>query len=143
MIASLDEVSNLAPANTMYVVHVGTNNVQLTRSEELIAKYKRLIQNFKNKSQNVILSGIIPRIKANQRFFNVATSMNRRLANLCREENVGFVDTWDSFFYDRSLFEKDGVHLNEVGAARFGRLLNDAVEEYRSKNGRPRGQEDT
>ena len=73
----------------------------------------------------------------------MATSMNRRLANLCGEESVGFVDTWDSFFYDRSLFEEDGVHLNDVGAARFGRLLNDAVEKYRSKNGRPRGQGNT
>ena len=143
VIASLDEVSNLAPSNTMYVVHVGTNDVQHTRSEELIAKYQRLIQNLKTKSRDVVVSGIIPRMKANQRFFNMATSMNRRLANLCSEENVGFVDTWDSFFYDHSLFEKDGVHLNEVGAARFGRLLNDAVEDYRSKNGRPRGQGDT
>ena len=143
VIASLDEVSNLAPANTMYVVHVGTNDVQHTRSEELMAKYKRLIENFKNKSRDVIISGIIPRMKANQHFFNMATSMNRRLANLCGEESVGFVDTWDSFFYDRSLFEEDGVHLNDVGAARFGRLLNDAVEKYRSKNGRPRGQGNT
>ena len=137
VLASLDEVSNLAPANTTYVVHVGSNDVQNIRSEELMLKYKRLIQSFKDKSQNVILSGIIPRVKANQQFFNFASSTNRRLSNLCREEGIGFVDTWDHFYYDHSLFTRDGVHLNEVGAARFGRLLNDAVKEY-TKNGRAR-----
>ena len=143
VIASLDEVSDLAPANTMYVVHVGTNDVQGTRSEELIAKYKRLIRGFKDKSRDIIISGILPRMKANQRFFNMATSTNRRLANICNEENVGFVNTWDSFFYDPSLFDKDGVHLSDVGAARFGRMLDDAVEDFRSKNGRPRVLGDT
>lgn len=141
VIASLDEVSNLAPANTTYVVHVGSNDVLNTRSEELMSKYKRLIRSFKDKSRNVIISGIIPRVSANQQFFNFASSTNRRLSNLCREEDIGFIDTWDHFYYDHSLFTRDGVHLNQVGAARFGRLLNDAVQEY-AKNGGVRAPRD-
>lgn len=143
VIAAVDEVADQAPPNTMYVVHVGTNDVVRTRSEELIAKYKRLIQSFKEKSSRIIISGIIPRMGANHRFFNVASSTNRRLANLCNEEGIGFVDTWDDFYYDRTLFVKDGVHLNQVGSARFGRLLHEAVKEYRSKNGRACAQEQT
>ena len=135
VIASVDEVSNLAPANTTYVIHVGTNDIQHTRSEELMAKYKKLIRKFKVKSSNVVVSGIIPRTKANNQFFNFASSTNRRLSNLCSEEGIGFVDTWDHFYHDRSLFAPDGIHLNEVGAARFGRLLNEGVKEFQSKNG--------
>ena len=135
VIASLDEVSNLATANTTYVIHVGTNDIQHTRSEELMAKYKKLIQKFKVKSSNLVLSGIIPRAKANNQFFNFATSTNRRLSNLCSEEGIGFVDTWDHFYHDRSLFAPDGIHLNEVGAARFGRVLNEGLKDFQSKNG--------
>ena len=135
VIASLDEVSNLAPADTTYVVHVGTNDIQRTRSEELMAKYKKLIQKFKVKSKNVVLSGIIPRAKASNHFYNSASSTNRRLSNLCSEEGIGYVDLWDHFYYDRSLFAPDGIHLNEVGAARFGRLLNDGVKDFKAKNG--------
>ena len=135
VIASVDEVSNLAPANTTYVIHVGTNDIQHTRSEELMAKYKKLIQKFKVKSSNVVLSGIIPRVKANNQFFNFASSTNRRLSNLCSEEGIGFVDTWDHFYHDRSLFTPDGIHLNDVGSARFGRLLNEGVKDFQAKNG--------
>ena len=133
--AAIDEVANLAPNNTTYVIHVGTNDVVRTRSEVLIEKYKDMIRTYKERSHRIIISGIIPRIQAGRRFYNIATSVNRRLATICREENVGFIDMWDNFYYDKSLFADDGVHLNEVGAARFGRLLSGAVSEYRSKNG--------
>lgn len=140
VIASLDEVSNLAPANTTYVVHVGTNDIQRVRSEELMSKFRSLIEKLKEKSRKVIISGILPRLRAGQRFFNFATSTNRRLANLCSEEGIGFTDTWDSFYHDPTLFEEDGLHLSEVGSARFGRLMNEAVAEYRLKNGGARAQ---
>ena len=132
--AAIEEVANLAPPNTTYVVHIGTNDVARTRSEELLAKYKKLIQKFKDKSGNVIISGILPRWENNRQFLTDATLINHRLALLCSDENVEFVNLWDEFYYDRSLFWKDGIHLNQVGSARFGRLLSEAVDKYRSKN---------
>lgn len=132
--AAVDAVSNQAPENTNYVIHVGTNDVQRIRSEELLDKYRTMMRTYKEKSNNVIVSGIIPRMQAGNRFYAVAASLNRRLANLCREEHVGFVSTWDNFYYDSTLFSGDGLHLSQIGAARFGRLLDDAVRAYRSKN---------
>ena len=143
--AAVDAVSSQAPANTTYVIHVGTNDVQRTRSEELLAKYRTMMRAYKELSNKVIVSGIIPRRQAGHRFYASASSLNRRLANLCREENVGFVSTWDNFYYDSTLFAGDGLHLSQIGAARFGRLLDDAVRDYRTKNGsaltRPAGTE--
>ena len=134
VIDAVKEVTDQAPATTTYVIHVGTNDVQRFRSEELLDKYRQMIRAYKVKSSNVILSGIIPRRQAGHRFYSFASSINRRLANLCSEENVGFVNTWDHFYYDASLFSNDGLHLSQVGAARFGRLLDDAVRDFRSKN---------
>ena len=94
-----------------------------------------MIRAYKVKSSNVILSGIILCRQAGQRFYSFATSINRRLANLCSEENIGFVNTWDHFYYDASLFCSDGLNLNQVRAARLGRLLDEAVRDFRAKNG--------
>ena len=134
VIDSVHKVTNHASATTTYVIHVGTNDVQKSKSEELLDKYRQMIRAFKAKSSNVILSGIIPRRQAGQRFYSSATSINRRLANLCSEENIGYVNVWDHFYYDASLFSSDGLHLSQVGDARFGRLLDDAVRDFRSKN---------
>ena len=138
--AAVDEVSLLAPPNTTYVIHVGSNDVQRTRSEDLLCRYRQLIRSFKVKSNRIVISGIVPRIGAENRFYNIATSVNRRLANLCREEGIGFVDTWDNFYHDTYLFSGDGVHLNQVGAAQFGRLLHEAVKDFHAKNGVVRAQ---
>ena len=137
VIEKVKEVTDQAPATTTYVIHVGTNDIQdpKSKSEELLDKYRQMIKAYKEKSSKVILSGIIPRTQAGQRFYSFASSINRRLANLCSEENIGFVNTWDHFYYDDSLFSIDGLHLSQIGAARFGRLLDGAVRDFRSKNG--------
>ena len=34
---------------------------------------------------------------------------------LCKEEEVGFVDLWDSFVWKDEMYMKDGVHLSGKG----------------------------
>ena len=81
------------------------------------------------------LSGILPRIGAENQFYNKAFSTNDRLKSLCSKENVEFLNLWNHFYDQRILFNHDGLHLNPVGSARLGRLLSDAVEAHRTKNG--------
>ena len=134
--AVCDEVTTDADQNTLLIVHAGTNDVQTTRSEELLEKYRRMINRYKSKvdGKNIIISGILPRVDAEQIFYNRAFSINNRLQTLCSEENVHFVNLWNHFYDDTHLFQADGVHLNSVGAARFGRLLCDQVSLHKSKN---------
>ena len=140
IVAAIDEVTMSAPTRTTYVIHVGSNDVQHTRSEDLMEKYRKMIQSFKVRTNQLIISGIVPRLGVERRFYNVATSTNRRLKQMCDEEGIGFVNTWDHFYHDEYLFSKDGVHLNQIGAARFGRVLNDAVKDFRTTQ-RHRGRE--
>ena len=134
--AACDDVTKDADRNTLLIVHAGTNDVQSTRSEELLEKYRRMIRRFKSKvdASNVIISGILPRVGAEQSFYNKAFSTNNRLKTLCSQENVQFVNFWDNFYRDTFLYQTDGVHLNSVGAARFGRLLCNQVTLHKSKN---------
>ena len=101
--AASDEVSDGANNDTLFVLHVGTNDIQQTRSEALLQKYREMMQHFKTKSNNVMISGILPRMSAANSFFSKAFSLNNQLRTLCSQEGVEFIDTWDHFFPDARL----------------------------------------
>ena len=46
---------------------------------------------------------------------------------LCREEEVGFVDLWDSFVGKEEMYLRYGLHLSGKGAAVFAGELSGAV----------------
>ena len=98
-----------------------------------------MISALKAKRSKFIVSGILPRIGAEGQFYNKAYSTNDRLKSLCSKENVEFINLWNHFYDQQILFNHDGIHLNPVGSARFGRLLNDAMNAYRTKNREQRG----
>ena len=132
--AVCDDISQDVSENTLFLLHAGTNDIQRTRSEALLEKYRKMIRKYKEKSNNVIISGILPRINANRLFYNKAFSTNARLDNLCREEGVQFINLWNDFYNRDILFKDDGLHLNEIGSARLGRLFHDAVVAHLAKN---------
>ena len=139
--AACEEASRECDENTLFILHAGTNDVEYTRSEELLEKYREMIKRFKTKSRNIIVSGILPRRRAPKEFYSRAFSTNNRLTNLCAEEGIGFINLWNDF-YDLTgkhrLFSEDGLHLSPVGSARLGRLLNEAVLRYRKNFQQPR-----
>ena len=52
---------------------------------------------------------------------------NGMVKDLCREEEVGFVDVWDSFGGKEEMYSRDGLHLSRKGAAAFAEGLSRAV----------------
>ena len=134
IINSYENTTANSTENTLIIIHAGTNDIKETKSEALLAKYREMIRKYKMKSSNIIISGILPRINASSSFYDKASSTNRRLTNLCREKGVDFINLWDQFYNKSSLFRHDGLHLNPVDSARFGRLLHTAVSIFMSKN---------
>ena len=134
--AASEEATADSDNNTLFIVHAGTNDIQHTRSEELVDKYKKMIQAFRTKTNNnnLILSGILPRIKAADSFYNKAFSANNRLKTLCLQEGVEFINMWNDFYDKPELFQGDGLHLSAIGSARFGRLISNKVSHFRQKN---------
>ena len=39
-----------------------------------------------------------------------------------------YINVWDNFSNDRSLFNGNGLHLNRIGKARLGRILDEGVK---------------
>ena len=97
-----------------------------------------MIGPLKEKRSKFIVSGIFSRIGAEKQFYNKAFSTNDRLKSLCSKENVEFLNLWNHFYDQQILFDHNGLHLNPAGPARLDRLLSDAVEAHRTKNGEQR-----
>ena len=55
------------------------------------------------------------------------TAVNGMVKRLCKEEEVGYVDLWDSFVRKEEMTARDGLHLSGRGAAVFAEELSGAV----------------
>ena len=54
-------------------------------------------------------------------------AVNGMVKRLCKEEEVGYVDLWDSFVVKEEMYARDGLHLSGKGAAVFAERLPGAV----------------
>ena len=94
--------------------------------------YARDINHKKTKQARlgqIILSGILPvcgnRIQGYRNSKRMA--VNGMVERLCKEEEVGYVDMWDSFVGNEELYFRDGLHLSGKGAAVLAEGLSGAV----------------
>ena len=51
-------------------------------------------------------------------------AINGMVKRLCKEEEVGYVDMWDSFVGKEEMYVRDGLHLSGKGAAVFAEGLS-------------------
>lgn len=125
---AVDIFTDKAPDNATYVLHVGTNDISTkSTSEEILRKYRALMKKMREKTKNIIFSGILPRLTSDESNLGRAKYVNNILKSFCKEEGFYFADFWNDFYGQADLFLRDGLHLNAIGEARFGRLLNKSV----------------
>ena len=77
----------------------------------------------------IILSGILPVVGNKIHGYRNSKRMavNRMVKRLGNEEEVGYVDLWDSFVGKEEMYARDGLHLSGKGAAVFAEGLSRAV----------------
>ena len=112
------------------LVHVGTNNTDKEGTTAIVEKYRKLLKKTKQaRLGHIILSGILPvcgnRIQGYRNSKRMA--VNGMVERLCKEEEVGYVDMWDSFVGNEELYFRDGLHLSGKGAAVLAEGLSGAV----------------
>ena len=112
------------------LVHIGTNNADKEGKTAIVDKYRKLLKKTKEaRVEQIILSGILPvfgnRIDGYRNSKRMA--INGMVKRLCKEEDVGYVDMWDSFVGKEEMYVKDGLHLSGKGAAVFAEGLSGAV----------------
>ena len=102
------------------LVHVGTNNIEREGTTAIVRKYRNLVRTLKQtRVEQVTLSGILPVIgRRGHRYRNCrGMAMNMLVEKLCREEEVGFVDSWGSIVGRADMYMKDGLHLSGNGGS--------------------------
>ena len=112
------------------LVHVGTNNKDNEGTTAMVEKYRNLLKKTKQaRAGQIILSGILTvfgnRIQGYRNSKRMAVNM--MLKRLCKDEEVGYVDLWDSFVGKEDMYVRDGLHLSGKGAAGFAEGLSGAV----------------
>ena len=110
------------------------STLTITSSKEgttaIVDKYRNLLKKTKEaRVEQIILSGILPvfgnRIDGYRNSKRMA--INGMVKRLCKEEDVGYVDLWDSFVGKEEMYLRDGLHLSGKGAAVFAEGLSGAV----------------
>ena len=97
------------------LVHIGTNNADKEGTTAIVEKYRNLLKKTKQaRTGQLILSGILPvfgnRIHGYRNSKRMA--VNGTVKRLCKEEEVGYVDLWDSFVGKEEIYARDGLHLS-------------------------------
>ena len=105
------------------LVHIGTNNGDREGTTAIVDKFRKLLKKTKEaRVEQIILSGILPvfgnRIDGYRNSKRVA--INGMVKRLCKEEDVGYVDMWDSFVGKEEMYLRDGLHLSGKGAVAEG-----------------------
>ena len=109
---------------------IGTNNADKEGTTTIVDKYRKLLKKTKEaRVEQIILSGILPvfgnRIDGYRNSKRMA--INGMVKRLCKEEDVGYVDLWDSVLGKEGMYARDGLHLSGKGAAVFAEGLSGAV----------------
>ena len=113
--------------------HTGThrdNNADKKGTTAIVDKYRNLLKKTKEaRVEQIILSGFLPvfgnRIDGYRNSKRMA--INGMVKRLCKEEDMGYVDLWDSFVGKEEMYVRDGLHLSGKGAAVFAEGLSGAV----------------
>ena len=113
------------------LVHVGTNNADREGTTAIVKKYHNLLKRTKQaRVGQIILSGILPVIGCRKQGYRNSRRMaiNRLVQQLCKEEDVGFMDLWSSFVAKEEMCMRDGLQLSGKGAGAFADGLKQAVD---------------
>ena len=124
---SVEKIMGRGKGGTI-LVHIGTNNADKEGTTAIVDKYRKLLKK-EARVEQIILSGILPvfgnRIDGYRNSKRMA--INMMVKRLCKEEDVGYVDLWDSFVGKEGMYARDGLHLSGKGAAVFAEGLSGAV----------------
>ena len=112
------------------VVSVGGNDIRVEGgmgTEELLRRFKDMIKKVKAQCGRMVVCGILPRIYMGKWWNSCAMGVNHRLDSFCQDNDVTFLDTWDSFIHQQWLYARDGIHLTRRGQENLSERINEIL----------------
>jgi hypothetical protein len=122
----MDEIQYTG-SDTNHIIHIGGNDIaNKVTPNDLVEKYKKLMDMYKDNGKKMCVLGILPRWTVNDDDNIFVT--NVLLERYCKANNIKFIDTWNMFAGTKRkrYYKADGIHLNDLGNLRLGKLLSEA-----------------
>uniref|UniRef100_A0A803JJR5 SGNH hydrolase-type esterase domain-containing protein n=1 Tax=Xenopus tropicalis TaxID=8364 RepID=A0A803JJR5_XENTR len=124
VVERVDKLLGGAGEDPAVLVHIGTNDKVRGGGEVLKNDFKKLGTKLRARTSKVIFSEIFPVPRATLRRQRELREINAWLRDWCREEGFGFLQNWADFSIGYKLFARDGLHLNDEGAAALGEKMD-------------------
>ena len=112
------------------LVYVGTNNADKEGTTATLENYRSLLKRTKQAWVGQILLSSILTVFGNRKQGHRNSkrmAVNGMVKRVCKVEEVGYVDLWDSFVGKEEMYVRDGLHLSGKGAAVVAEGLSGAV----------------
>ena len=126
------KLRNTSEIHNTLIVQVGTNDIGKLKEDNIKFKFRALLNEMKNRRLGSVFIGILPRatVYEEEPFRNKdAQYINNWLKNECHIRGIKFLDQWDQFFGNWSMYGRDGFHLSKKGkdvlAKNITNLLNE------------------
>ena len=107
-------VSESGKSNNI-VISVGTNDIGKLGYSAIVDKYTDLFNKLRLKKCNVVIVGILPRLKESALWSSRAIAVNNFLQQQCILYNFKYIDLWEVMYKNRFYYNRDGIHLNFRG----------------------------
>ena len=87
-----EDAGKYAQSAQTYVVELGTNNPLMDDKDKILEKYRRMIEELKQRRRRIVILGIMPRTDVSSVIDDKRLEINAALSRLCRAEEVEFLD---------------------------------------------------
>ena len=111
------------------VVEVGGNDIGGDKIPALRIKFRALLSKMAELRSPGIVMGILPRLKANNKWEKDAMEINNFLHKQCIERGLTFINCWEYFHKRPYLYQKDGLHLSATGKNKISDIISEVTEE--------------
>ena len=111
------------------VVAVGGNDIGGEKIPSLRIKFRALLSKLAERRSPGVVMGILPRLKANNKWANDVWEINNFLHKQCIERGLTFINCWEYFQKRPYLYQKDGIHLSARGKNTISDIISEVTEE--------------
>ena len=116
VIRTIDFFSSKYDKLDSIIVHTGTNDIKYgKKTEEVKKSFRNLLSTTKGLQKKLIISGPVPVVKCSGEHFSRIAALNSWLEKWCSENNIDFVNNFETEWSKLNLYNYLGTKLNFNG----------------------------
>ena len=131
----ITQLKNMTRETTL-MVSVGGNDLFLRNGKcgsapKILADFEKLMKETKRHTSRAVIVGLLPRTNTwwendsnSWKQYHTALEINVKLASMCKQHSLRFLNLWDKFYGQNALYFRDGIHFSRSGAKAFANYID-------------------